>query len=432
MNRLFKFLNKPVYALDLACFRIIFGVLLSYFYFYYLADDIDYFWTGPKYNFKYPFFSFVNSLPQDWMRGLTIALAINALVLAAGLFMRLAAFLNFLGILYLFLLERSWYQNHYYLIVILSLFFVCTDANICWSLDRFLRLTKHTETVAYWQQQLFKVQFAIVYFFAGLAKLNPDWLQGKPFYEWLLTNPHHPLALAVAPHQEIAASLISISGAVLDLAASFFLFHNRLKWVVLPFLAVFHLSNSFLFHIGVFPYLMLGSLIFFFAPQKQAQQVFQGPLKLHNLGLFCALGWLLIQIILPLRHFMYSDNLSWGWNGKDFAWQMKIDYSRVEEIAFRVWVPNEGFIGNYDFSKDLNRDQISQLATRADFQVAYAKYIKKKFEDAGYPNSKVFGHSTVSLNGRSARPMIDETIDLASIDEPFGTPHWIIAHPEIP
>ena len=44
-----------------------------------------------------------------------------------------------------------------------------------------------------WTLWLLRAQIGIVYFYAGLAKLNADWLQGEPMRGWLASRTHFPI-----------------------------------------------------------------------------------------------------------------------------------------------------------------------------------------------------------------------------------------------
>lgn len=82
-----------------------------------------------------------------------------ALCIAVGFLYRLSATLFSLGYTYIFLINQPLYQNHYYLICLVSLLVIFVPACAIW---------------------LLRAQIAIVYFFGGVAKLNLDWLQSYP------------------------------------------------------------------------------------------------------------------------------------------------------------------------------------------------------------------------------------------------------------
>ncbi|NIP24426.1 MAG: HTTM domain-containing protein, partial [Phycisphaerae bacterium] len=122
------------------------------------------------------------------------------------------------------------------------------------------------EYVPAWTINIFKLQLGLVYFFAGVAKLNPDWLlNAMPLQIWLPANADLPI---VGPLLEYTASayIFSWAGAFYDLTIAFFLLWKRTR--ILAYVAVigFHMFTWFLFQIGMFPFIMiLCTLIFFSA-----------------------------------------------------------------------------------------------------------------------------------------------------------------------
>ncbi|MGL1788663.1 HTTM domain-containing protein, partial [Vibrio parahaemolyticus] len=79
--------------------------------------------------------------------------------------------------------EKSLYQNHLYLICLLSFLFVFIGGNNWLSVDN--RAGKLSPFVHRWNLLLLRVQFVIIYLFSGLAKFNGDWLHGNPQSSWL-------------------------------------------------------------------------------------------------------------------------------------------------------------------------------------------------------------------------------------------------------
>ena len=65
-------------------------------------------------------------------------LGIAALMIAAGLLYRIAIVYFFLAYLYILLLDRANFNNHFYLFVLLAFLLSLAPANRAWSLDRLL------------------------------------------------------------------------------------------------------------------------------------------------------------------------------------------------------------------------------------------------------------------------------------------------------
>jgi hypothetical protein len=93
--------------------------------------------------------------------------------------------LFFFSFTYIELIEKTTYLNHYYFISILSFLLVFLPANKCFSMDVFLRKKQYKE-IPQWTVDAIKLLMVIVYFYAGLAKINSDWLlEALPLKIWM-------------------------------------------------------------------------------------------------------------------------------------------------------------------------------------------------------------------------------------------------------
>ena len=85
-----------------------------------------------------------------------------------------------MGSAYTFLVEKAAYQNHFYLLCLISFFMIWIPSHRTFSIDAWRGWIRSDGTVPTWTLWLLRGQIAIVYFFGGLAKLNSDWLHGEP------------------------------------------------------------------------------------------------------------------------------------------------------------------------------------------------------------------------------------------------------------
>ena len=113
---------------------------------------------------------------------------------------------------------------------------------------------------------LFRFQVGVVYAFAGLAKLQPDWLvRALPLELWLPARADVPVlgrlvGFEVTPHG------FAIAGAAFDCLIVPLLLWRRTRFPAWLVLVAFHLCTWALFPIGVFPWLMIGASTVFFEP----------------------------------------------------------------------------------------------------------------------------------------------------------------------
>ena len=104
----------------------------------------------------------------------------------------------------------------------------------------------------------------MVYFFAGVAKLNFDWLiEAQPLKIWLPAQSHLPM---IGPflEMEVTAYFFSWFGAIYDLTIPFLLLMNRTRPWAYAAVVVFHVMTRILFPIGMFPFIMIGATLIFF------------------------------------------------------------------------------------------------------------------------------------------------------------------------
>src|SRR5690606_24228417 len=112
-------------------------------------------------------------------------LGVLALWIMVGFLYRLSAVLFFLGFTYVFLLDRSTYLNHFYLIALLSFLMILVPAHRSLSVDSLLFRRVRSDAIPRWATALIAFQVGVAYFFGGVAKLSSDWLQGEPMRTWL-------------------------------------------------------------------------------------------------------------------------------------------------------------------------------------------------------------------------------------------------------
>jgi len=261
-----SFLMRPVAASSLGAFRFFFGALmlwstLKYFLHGWIKSD----YIDQSFLFTYEWFPWVAPWPGDGMYYHFAVMAVSAFFLALGLFYRFSAVVFFLTYTHVFLLDKAQYNNHYYLICLLGLLFCLTHADRWMSVDSW-RKSSTPDTVPFWQLLIFKVQVFIVYFYGGIAKMNWDWLNGEPMRHWIVesaeSNVTPPIVSAFFKH-DMAAYIFSYGGLAFDLGICFLLIWKKTRLLAIAALVFFHLTNAWLFSIGIFPYLMIGAIVLF-------------------------------------------------------------------------------------------------------------------------------------------------------------------------
>lgn len=439
------FLLRPVDGASLALFRSLFGALMVWEVVrYFNLGRITRYYVDPGFYFTYDLFPFLAPLPETGMVLVFLAMGLAALGLTLGLFYRASALLFFLLYTYVFLLDKAQYNNHFYLICLLSFLLIFVDARRWLAADRLWQPGLRSNRVPYWHLFIFRAQLVIVYFYAGVAKLNGDWLRGEPVRAWLAARFNYPV-LGPFFTTEWTTFLFSYGGLFFDLFIGFLLWWRRTRPFAVVAVLGFHLMNEWLFSIGIFPYLMLASTVLFAEPDwprrvvarlgerlglasnrpAAAEAVGRAPgQRAAALG-FVAL-FLAVQVLAPLRHWLYPGNVSWTEQGHRFAWHMKLR-DKESRIVFFITDPDRGETWQADLRADLTLRQIGKMASRPDMILQYAHHLKRTLQRAGLERPIIKVEAMASLNGRPAQRLVDPTVNLAEMPyRPWAHSAWIL------
>jgi len=412
----------------LAWFRVLFGlIMLVEVGRYFLYDWVRQFYIAPKFHFAYFGFEWLKPWPGSGMYWHFAALGLLATCITAGFCYRIAAALFFLGFTYVFLLDEVLYLNHFYLVCLLSFLMIFLPAHRSMSLDATLRPAIRAQTIPGWPIWLLRIQLGIVYFYAGLAKLNADWLRGEPIRTWLARRDDLPF-LGPAATSEVTVAFFTWGGLVLDLLIFPALLWRRTRVYAFVAATGFHVMNAAMFRIGIFPWLMLGATLLLFAPfgsPQAASTVTKSWLPAARLTRILAAVYLAVQFLFPLRHFLYPGNVSWTEEGHRFSWHMKLR-SKVAKARYEVFDPESDESWEVDPRDYLEKWQIRKMPGQPDMVLQFAHYLADEFRRKGYRDVEVRADVRAALNGRRPRRLIDADVDLARVQRSLGHATWIL------
>ncbi|WP_127846498.1 HTTM domain-containing protein [Psychroflexus aestuariivivens] len=444
LNHFKSYLHKQVSAAPLAVFRIGFGLMMFISIIRFWSYGwIEKLYLNPKFHFSYYGFEWVKPL-GDWTYLIFIICGISALFVALGLKYRLSIVLFFLSFTYIEFMDKTTYLNHYYFISLVSFLMIFLPANAFYSIDNIIR-KKQYALIPKWTIDTIKLMLAIVYFYAGLAKLNSDWLfKAMPLKIWLPSKYDLPLIGGNLMHQEWFHYVMSWSGMLYDLMIPFLLLYKRTRIFAFILVVFFHIFTRVLFPIGMFPYIMIiGSLIFFDAEVhhkiinfiKKMLQLFniepkgvktEAYLKSRQKPVILVLViFFVIQIILPFRYVLYPSELFWREEGYRFSWRVMLMEKRGY-ANFKVVNPEKETYFYVDNSDFLSSFQEKQMSTQPDFILEYAHYLGDHFKSQGHQPIEIYVESYVALNGRRSQPYIDPGVDLLKQYESFKSKTWIL------
>lgn len=447
-------MRTEIEAAPLIVFRIGFGLmmLISIIRFWALGW-VDKLYIQPEYFFSYRYFEWVQPLGQ-WTYLLFAFVALAALCVMIGYRYQLAIVCFFCGFTYIELLDKTTYLNHYYFISLLSLLlvFIPIPAGLGGSkVDRGRsEASGQPNHPPFIGSDLYvhalRLFVAIVYFYAGLAKLNSDWLlHAQPLATWLPANYDIPM-LGGLLQQRWVHFAFAWGGAAYDLAIPFLLYWKKTRWLAFALVVVFHALTRILFPIGMFPYIMIVAATVFLSPAwnrsvlrliarlpipfpKDSDRLTKIPTTNRTMNLsyvrVVAIGLLLLfHHLFPFRYLASKDELFWTEDGYRYSWRVML-MEKAGIATFRVEEPGRGrrtVIDNRDF---LTVFQEKQMATQPDFILQYAHFLAEHYAAAGYADPAVYVDSYVALNGRLSQRYVDPSVDLVkiSVDDPVQT--WL-------
>jgi hypothetical protein len=429
IDRWLSYLRAPEDGASLAFFRFCFGAIMLWEVFRYWAGGrIARYYIEPGF-----YFSFVPSLKpwggsgMYWHFGLLGALSV---LITLGLLYRAAAALFCAAFTYVFLLDKANYLNHLYLVCLVSFLMILVPAHRVASVDRWLFFPSAPETVPRWSRLLLRAQIMIVYFFGGIAKLNSDWLRGEPVGTWIAERSDLPVIGPLLEHPS-AGVVFAYGGLFIDLSVGFLLFFRRTFVLGAALAVIFNVLNALIFSIGIFPYFMIASLALFPDPAwprrlwrrlfgEEPAQSSPPPLAAPSAGEKAMIAfihlYMVVQLALPLRHWLYPGDVNWTEEGHRFAWRMKLRDKEVKSFGMRVIDPRSGAEEYINPEEWLTDRQFRKMLTRPDMIVQLAAHVAdtREAERGVRPIVKV--EVIASLNGGPYRALINPNADLAAPD----------------
>ena len=442
---------------SLITFRIIFGSMMFASTLRFILNGwVQDLYIKPKFFFTYYGFDWIKPLEGDYMYLIFGLLLLISLLITFGLFYRISIVSYFLIFTYVELIDKTNYLNHYYFISLVSFILIFLPLHRSFSLDCFFGICKEKKYVKSWSINIIKLQIGIVYFFAGIAKLNYNWLvEAQPLINWLKHQSDFPI-IGYLLKENATAYLFSWFGALFDLSIFFILVNNRLRIYGYILVVIFHVMTSIMFPIGVFPLLMICSTLVFFSENFHSKIIFfisKLTIKLKNkpseevysLNKFgkpliktLFISFFILQLFLPFRYLLYPGKLFWTEQGYRFSWRVML----IEKLGYAQFYVHESlkdrgkFIENNNY---LTPQQEKMMATQPDMILQYAHFLSDTFKDSTIysrkgekiefgPNPKVTADVKVSLFNKGSRSFTDKEVNLTKQKRGFKNKNWIIPY----
>lgn len=327
--------------------------------------------------------------------------------------------------------QKTAYNNHYYLLLVISFYMCFVPANQYKSLDVKWNPKIKSEVMPYWISLLFIIQISIVYFFAALAKFYPDWLDGTFTKNLLIQSIDIPYVKSLFTKKWFYL-FIAYSGILFDLLIVPFLLFKKTRTVAFIASLLFHIFNSIVLQIGIFPFFALGFILFFYEPEtirklffKKRSPVLEETTNLKNKKIiyYLLIPFLAIQLLLPIRHHFIIGDVLVTEEGHRLSWRMMLR-QKSGYIQFRIVDNDTKQETSYNYSKNLTYKQVNALATKPDFIWQYCQRIKKEYEGK---NISIFIDCKTSVNQKPYRVLIDPKQDFAQAKwNYFSHNEWVM------
>lgn len=468
-HRLVCLLNRPTDPASLGIFRFLFGMLM--------ALDItqerglshlDYKYLDGAPVCRFPLFNFLKPLPMDWMFFVYFVMFLGAVGIMLGCFYRLACLMFISTYWYVFFLDKTTWNNHSYLYGLIGFQLMLVDANRYWSIDGLRNPRKRNAHVPLWNYTMLRTQIFIVYFIAGVKKLDADWVEGYSMkylaHHWLFD----PFKL-ILPVELISLMMIHGGGLILDLTAGYLLFFDATRPAAFFFVSYFHCMNSQLFSIGMFPYTMLATSPVFCYPDwprrffgrfpeflqpilpcispaptpssscvypkppsgsgEQQEEAHAAPKPTtpsfkHKFRTIFTILYIMEQFFLPYSHFITQGYNNWTNGLYGYSWDMMV-HSRSHQhvkITYRDGVTGEiGYLNPGVFT------QSRRWKDHGDMLKQYATCLSENLPHFNISDPEIYFDIWVSINDRFQQRIFDPRVDIVKADwSPFRPNPWLM------
>ncbi|KAL5293204.1 GGCX family protein [Megaselia abdita] len=434
-------IHRSVDASALGIFRFCFGLLM-------LVDiaeerggsdlDVRYFDENIC---QFPLFPFIKPLSVPKMGAVYTIMWLGAIGIMLGYKFKLSCLMYSVCFWYILLLNKATWNNHSYLFGLCGFLFFISDADKAFSLNSWIHSSSaNNQQVPYWNYFLIKYQFFILYFIAGLKKLSTEWLSG-----YAMTNlGHHwifsPFRIFFSV-QLTELLFIHWFAAIFDTSIAFFMIWETSRKYVLPIMMSFHLMNSRLFEIGMFPWVCLAQVQLFYPNnwmksfKKRSQEkettlcdrpvTFKEKIRTILIISYCGL-----QLFLPYSHFITKGYNNWTNGLYGYSWDMMI--SSYDTIATSIKIVDNSnskthFLEPYAFT------EYDRWTKYADMAKQYAHCISDKLTNTLDNNPLESGNISIyfdvwcSMNRRFQQRVFHPSEDLLKAEwSPFQETQWVL------
>ncbi len=343
-------------------------------------NGVDILFTPPEttWTFPYPWLGWLQPYPEPWTTLLFTVCFISACLVAVGLIYRVASVVLCLTFWHIVLMESTLFGNQFPLVGVFTVLMAVIPAHRRYSLDRLISVglwrKQWPTTVGFWAVFATRFQTFLIYLYGGVTKLHEDWLAGQPIRMWFSDDGmYRVLGDRVSPENiaqlqewlstDLFTYAFSYGGLIFDLTIGTLLIIRRTRWLAFAMATFFHTFNFFFVqHVAIVAPIAFWATLMFFEPDWPTRLwhfvrrprvtkpdwawLVAGVLLIPGAGallgwkakprsaspssakvtlirwplLLVGIGWLSLQTLFPLRHFLMPDDAYWTDRGTRFSW----------------------------------------------------------------------------------------------------------------
>lgn len=438
LTRLLTSLAHPIDNSSVTFFRIGFGAMFSWWAWDYLSSGrVSALYVEPKFHFKYQLFDWISPWPESGMVVTFLAVIVLGLLVAAGIWHRVAALMLAITFTYIFMLDKTNYQNHYYLLTLIVWWLPILPLSRNVSYDAVWYPAVAGLTTSAWVLWILRFHVGLPYFFGGIAKLHGDWLAGEPMRQILASQSQIPLVGSWLSN-ESAVWFFVWGGLIFDIGIVPLLLIRRTRTLAYGLCVAFHVINATIFSIHVFPWFMIFATTLFFDPDWARKALGGTPLIFTQKGQVrwsdltpqAKIGFTLIVLycvfhcLWPLRHLCYEGDPSWTERCHMFSWRMMLR-GKTAGVRYFVIDPKSEEVYNPNLRGVIHVEQANRFSRDPGMIVQLAHYLAYQHErrTGNFPQVKAL--VLTSLNGRKPQVFIDPNTDLAKEPRFAGKRTWL-------
>ena len=433
-----QYFFKPIDNSQIVLFRMLFGFLMVLESFGAIATG----WVKktliePQFTFSFFGFEWLQPLPGNGMYFYFGLMGIVSLMVMLGYRYKI----NILALAILwsgaYFMQKTSYNNHYYLVMLLTWGMVFMNPHRYASLD-----AKRTKTVTHfcpnWNRLFFVILLLLVFTYGAVAKFYPGWWSGD-FIKNSFSHKTNYWLIGPLLGKEWFQQFITFSGVIFDAMIIPLLIWKRTRILAFIGLVIFNLFNAAVFQIGIFPFTVIALTVFFFETETIRKLFFPKKQYIHVAALgfqkkpnntftfYILMFFFAIQFALPLRHHFIPGDVNWREEGHRMSWRMMLRTKRgaINLEAVNPKTQERVLIKKEDY---LTKDQRKEVATKPDFLYQFVQRLKKEYAEKGMDDIEIYCKmSRVKLNGNKAKPLFKFDVDLAKVEwNYFGRNNWVL------